>query len=208
MSNRAKKIIPWVLSVLLFVFGIFFYAGVTSQAQNTERSEQAKIAELRDKISKAEKGVESKASKSVKNTTGYDAKRVAKDDATMNRLAKSVFTWDDSESYVKARNTAKESFGFSDDNPFLTKFMPEVKSVENRDGKKINDIDANGANMSYESLSSYVTKISGGTYSYATIVSVTGANSNGAEADGSIMLFYDTDANGNVSNVSAQTLSE
>lgn len=208
MSNRVKKIIPWVLSVLLFVFGIFFYARVTSQAQNTERSEQARISELRDKISAAKNDVENKASEPVKNTTGYDAQRVAKDDATMGRLAKSIFTWDDSESYNKARNTAKESFGFSDDNAFLTKFMPEVKSVENRDGKKINDIDANGANMSYESLSSYVTRISSGTYSYATIVKVTGANSNGAESEGSIMLFYETDANGNVSHVSAQTLSE
>lgn len=208
MSTKAKKIIPWVLSMLLFVFGIFFYAGVTNQVQDTERSEQARIAELRNKISAAENDVEDKASESVKNTTGYDAQRVAKDDAAMGRLAKSIFTWDDSESYIKARNTAKESFGFSDDDAFLTKFMPEVKSVENGNGKQINDIDANGANMSYESLSSYVTKISGGTYSYATIVNVTGANSNGAEADGSIMLFYDTDANGNVSHVSAQTLSE
>ena len=88
----------------------------------------------------------------------------------------------------------------------VSRLMPDVPELIGEGGKKFNQIDAEGINMNYKSLKSYVVKISGTDYSYITEVTVESSDKADNSATGVILMTYDVSLNGNISNINGFTL--
>ena len=207
MSEKAKKFAPWILGVVMLIIG-FVYTGVVTSFRDAQLDEQtAIIAQLELDKKNAEANTEGQENEVISDATGLDFNRVAQDDQKARSFIAVATTWDDCESYNNARQELISDYGIKEDSGLLTHYMPLVEDFPGgAGGSMINQIDASGANMTFDSMTSYVTKIDSGVYSYFATVKLSGSNSKGKMASGTSVFTYDIDVDGNVINVNAYTI--
>lgn len=202
MTKKDKVL--WTVSIGVMLLGIVTFVVTDMQRSSALASQQSEIAVLTQQKQEASDKRTSEVNTVTKNSFGLDISRVATDDRLVSQIIKTATTWSDLESYTNARNTLRDEYKIADDSQMLTTFMPEVQDMAlGQGGKKINNIDAYGLNMTYVTMHSYVVGIDNGVYSYFTVVDVLSKDAQGHSGEGTIIFTYDVDANGTVSNMIA-----
>lgn len=207
MSEKAKKYAPFIVGIVVLLIGLI-YTGVVNGSRTSQLDGQrAMIAQLELDKKNAANDIDGQKDNAVSEATGLDFARLSDDDKAVRDIIESATTWDDAESYNKARQQLIEQHGVDANSGLLTRYMPLVEDFAGGPGgSMINQIDASGANMTYDSMTSYVIKIDGNVYSYFTVVKTTGSNSKGKTASGTSIFTYDVDSDGNVKNIDAYTI--
>jgi hypothetical protein len=196
MLKNKKIMIPGIVAVVMLVLAFAFYTLAVGGQQSTLDKANEKYAQLSNRKGMLQAALAADNASAVRSGTGMDAQRKAADDGAAEELAKLVTTWDSKKSYDAARGNAISKYGLKANGTFMKTFMPEVVEVGSADGKgTTNEIDANGSNMTYQDMHSYVTRISGDKYTYLAIVNVSGSNRAGSTATKSLMFTYQTDMN-------------
>lgn len=154
-----------------------------------------------------------------KKVTGCDRQRVQKDDAAMESLLSAALTWDSESTYDAGRELLMKQTDLTEESRLMTTFFPS-KFVYDTAGNAYNSWDGawkrDGLNMTYEGLRSQVVGIQDDVYSYIAFVSVSSSTEfvpNQADAwtnssVGKCVLFYKTDASGNITGVDGYILQE
>lgn len=198
-----KKHIILIIAVL-FAVGMIVSYGVTVRNQNETLSEQAyTIDELQNKIATLTIAIANQKNQLVYDVTGLDTQRLSKDKTVISQFLSLVCTWDSYDDYMTARDTVMRRYGLTEDDSFMTVFMPVVGNITSPDGTKYNQIDTNGLNMRYEDVSQYVTKIRAGEYTYFSIVDICSTWSNGGEAISHAAILYTINADGDIYDITA-----
>lgn len=209
MLKNKKIMIPGIVAVVMLVFAFAFYVMATGSQQSELKAANDKYAELSNKKSMLEAALATSNAEAVRSGTGMDAQRKVKDDSSAEELAKLVTTWDSKKSYDAARKEAMNKYSLKADGTFMKTFMPEVVELDSATGNgTTNEIDANGVNMTYQDMTSYVIKIAGDKYTYLAKVNVSSSNKAGNTATKSLMFTYTTDAKHKLSNIDGYRLAQ
>lgn len=207
MLTDKRIMIPGIFAVVMLILAFAFYVLATSGQQQMLDEANARYAQLSNKKGMLEAALATSNAEAVRSGAGMDAKRKAQDDSAAANLAKLVTTWDSKKSYDAARADVINKYGLKEDGTFMKTFMPKVVELDSATGKgTTNEIDANGSNMSYQGMTSYVTKIAGDKYTYFTAVDVSSSNRAGNTATKSLIFIYTTDANHKLSNIEGYRL--
>ncbi|MDO4595515.1 MAG: hypothetical protein Q4B30_00850 [Coriobacteriaceae bacterium] len=187
---------------ILMVGGFIAAAAVNGNRDEALAAQSAKIAELENKKDVLEAAYSDANEEAIKVASGIDMARVQKDDKAAEKLIERVCTWDSKESYDGMRNGVMKDFGLEETSAFVQVFMPKITDAT-IEGKKINEIDANGLNMEFVRMKSNVIGISGDRYSYLTTVTIQSSDKTGASAEGDSVFMYTVDGKGNLSDLNA-----
>lgn len=207
MLKNKKIMVPGIIAVVMLVLAFAFYLLATGSQQSELNAANDKYSELINKKSMLEAALATSNAEAIRSGTGMDAQRKSKDDIDAEGLAKLVTTWDSKKSYDAARKEVMSKYDLKADSSFMKTFMPEVVEVDSATGKgTTNEIDANGSNMTYQNMASYVTKISGDKYTYLAIVNVSSSNKAGNSAAKTLMFIYTTDTKHKLSNIEGYKL--
>lgn len=204
MKEKIRKFLPIIVFGVIFVVALFARQSILkTYDQRLAKSNQ----ELMNITNQRDSNVVKKDSNKqaiLDEVTGLDLARQKHDDALAEEVFDHIFTWDDYKSYVKVRDEMIEEYEMNES--VVSRLMPDVPELIGEGGKKFNQIDADGLNMSYQSLKSYVVRISGTDYSYITEVKVSSDDKAGNSATGVVLMSYDVSINGNISNINGFTL--
>lgn len=182
-----------------------------SQRGALEAQEQ-RISGLEDRVRAAERAKSEQIDQNMLESLGISQSRATGDATIIDRLVMTAFTWDSGLAYESAREDLKERYALSEDEPFLTQFMPPSRFNEDDSGKRYYYIDTQGMNSSISGEPDVeVVKVRADEYTYAVLVdvsvtsdAVTQNNTNPARvtAQRTMLLFLTVDAEGNVSGLS------
>lgn len=205
-NTRFRTILPFIVCALFMICGIV-YAQKTEATQEAALSAQSsEIASLQNRLAVLEAAADDDTATAIYIASGLDTARQSNDDAIMDVFFAVAFTWSDYESYMSVRQTLMDNYGFTEEDDFISRFMPDVGTLT-IDGNTINEIDLNGLNCEYVSMESNVIGIEGGTYSYFTLVTILSSDSIGATATDDMAVTYSVDSEGNFYDVMAYQLS-
>lgn len=140
---------------------------------------------------------------------GLDMNRVRTDDGLVEAFFKKIFTWSSGETYNVIRKELLERNDVHSN--FLTSIFPELKEEQTVDGTITNAIDGSvygTLNMEFDTMNSYVIGIDDDVYSYFTEVSVISRVDDGTFRNGSIVVLYRVDKDGNITNLNGYVVSE
>lgn len=201
-----KKYIPITISIaLVAIVGCVYIINVNSW--NTSLMDQkSKIEEYENAINVQKQSIQNKQEETITSVSGIDFKRVEEDDKKAETFLSTIMTWDNYKDYENIRKKMINDYQIPEDGSFMQVFLPKIPNKKNKDGKNYNKIDNNGLNITYDSMKSYVTKITENTYSYFSVVKWSTADSDGNEAESSAVFSYDMDANGGISNLEGYTI--
>lgn len=201
-----KKYIPIAISItLVAIVGCVYITNVNSW--NTSLMDQKfKIEEYENAINVQKQSIQNKQEETINSVSGIDFKRVEEDDKKAETFLSTIMTWDNYKDYENIRKKMINDYQIPEDSSFMQVFLPKIPNKKNKDGKNYNKIDNNGLNITYDSMKSYVTKITESTYSYFSVVKWSTADSDGNEAESSAVFSYDIDANGGISNLEGYTI--
>lgn len=207
MLKNKKIMVPGIIALVMLILAFAFYILATGSQQSELNAVNDKYSELTNKKSMLEAALATSNAEAIRSGTGMDAQRKAKDDIAAEKLAKLVTTWDSKKSYDAARKEVMSKYDLKSDSSFMKTFMPEVVELDSATGKgTTNEIDANGSNMTYQKMASYVIKIAGDKYTYLAPVSVSSSNKSGDSASKTLMFIYTTDVKHNLSNIEGYKL--
>lgn len=171
-------------------------------------NQEAHIAELENQISLAEVGLDKEREAVVKEATGVDANRKARDERYMRDIVSTATTWSDFQAYQTARRTIINDYGIAEDSDFMQVFMPDPSQYENSEGESTNEIDSNKLNMSFDSMETYVSDIVGEKYSYVSIARIkTRSLDQDATADTYDIIIYTTNEDGSLDSMTVHPIS-
>ena len=205
MAN-IKKYIPIIVSVIFFaiMFGVF---SINNSSRESNLNDQnVEITELKNKLNIREKAVLTEKERVLKNVTGLDKKRVEKDRKVIERFFKKTFSWTSYKDYEKMRFSLMTEYKLTKDSDFMKVFAPEVINTK-MDGKDYNRIDVNGYNITFDSVTPYVTKIAEDKYSYFSIVRLSTKSKDGGEALSNVIARYTIDSTGNITDLHGDIIS-
>lgn len=209
MLKDKKIMIPGIAAAVMLILAFAFYLLVTGSQQQTLDAVNDKYAQLSNKKSMLEAALATSNAEAVHSGTGMDAQRKSQDDNAAENLAKLVTTWDSKKNYDAARAEVVSKYGLKEDDTFMKTFMPNVVELNSTTGKgTTNEIDANGSNMTYQDMTSYVTKIAGDKYTYLATVNVSSSDKAGHTATKSLLFIYTTDANHKLSDINGYRLAQ
>lgn len=209
MGNIIKGIVKRCIPVLIgFVIMIlmFFITNISlTEAENTLQMSRDKIAEAENRLAEKDRNVQVAEKKLVRDTTGLDADRVAKDKEIAEDFVSTIFTWDSGEEYDEIRRVMASEYNIPVDSYMMTVLFPENAKFDISDGTVANYIDIHARNCQYESMDVYTAGINAGTYSYFAFVTWSSADGKGNEAMAETILTYDVSAEGVLSNINGYT---
>lgn len=201
-----KKYIPMAISIALVAIVGCIYFFNTSNWDSSLLEQQSLIEQYENAISVQQQSLQNTQETAVASASGINFSRVEQDNKTAETFLKTIMTWKSYDEYEGIRQKMINDYNVPEDGSFMTVFLPEVMNKTSKNGKKYNEIDNNGLNVTYESMESYVTKISSDTYSYFTIVKWSSSDNDGNEADSKSVFAYSIDANGGIADLEGYTI--
>ena len=193
-----KKYIISIIICFVVFFVALSYSSINSKlSKNQLADSENQLYNLQNELSTKQSEVIAIETKVEKAVTGVDKERVANDDKLAVSFFTPAFTWSNSVEYVNARTEYIANIGA--DNQFVTMFMPELVVVD-----QYNEIDLNGINSSFKSLTSRLTDLDGDTYTYLSIIEYTSRDNSevGNEGTGKALVSYQV-VNNQISNIKA-----
>lgn len=201
-----KKYIPIATSIALVAIVGCVYFFYTSKWENSLLEQQSLIEQYENEISVQQQSLQTTQESAVASVSGINFSKVEQDNKTAETFLQTIMTWKSYDEYEGIRQKMINNYNVPEDGSFMTVFLPEVMNKTSKNGKKYNEIDNNGLNVTYESMESYVTKISSDTYSYFTIVKWSSSDDDGNEASSKSVFSYNIDSNGGISNLEGYTI--
>lgn len=175
-------------------------------------AQRTRIQGLEGELQQAQTKNSERVEEDVLSALGVSRGRLNRDSPILTDLVKTAFTWDSGESYEQARTEVKDRFGLTEEDPFLTSFMPPSRYSTDADGKRYYYIDAQGMNSAVKGDPSIdVVKVAAGDYRYAVVVTIdvtsdaverNNANKGQYSASRQALLLVTVDSAGHVSDVS------
>lgn len=209
-----KKGIAITLCFVLAIGSLLYYVLTSSGWESGLAAQESQIYKIQNTIELKKLSNVEKTQTVVKSATGLNMERVETDRKIADDFLTMVMSWDSYTKYNSIRKTCEEEYGISLDSDFMQVFMPEVPLAKAADGTTYNLIDdgdalhPGGYNVQYEGFEPYVTKISAGTYSYFSFVDWSSRDGEGHEAESTAIFMYDINADGEILNVSASTVTD
>ena len=198
MVLESKQYIISINICFVVFFVALSYSSINSKlSKNQLADSENQLYNLQNELSTKQSEVIAIETKVEKAVTGVDKERVANDDKLAVSFFTPAFTWSNSVEYVNARTEYIANIGA--DNQFVTMFMPELVVVD-----QYNEIDLNGINSSFKSLTSRLTDLDGDTYTYLSIIEYTSRDNSevGNEGTGKALVSYQV-VNNQISNIKA-----
>lgn len=203
-----KKLIPIIVCLVLCLLSFFVTSATVSSMKSDLTSQSVKITELKNKLVLQKAENQSKQDEVIEVSTGYDAERRMADDEIASAFLTKCLTWSSYDEYKSVRDSIKSEYKLKESDNFLKVFFPDVKAYVGKGEPDYNYIDANGLNMSYSDMKSYVVDIDDdGTYSYFTFVTVVSQNKTGAEGETQAAFTYKVTKDGKLYDIGANVLS-
>lgn len=187
-------------------------SGIYTMGLMNQRSQmESQLAEANTKTTQMKASVDSTNNQVVSDVTGVDTSRVANDNKIADDFFRTIFAWKGGKQYEEARQYCIEK-GIPEDSPFLTEFFAPIKVDDKSD-----PLDRNGNPLSmYYGKTDYrkVTGVKDDVYSYFAVVTVTTDGSyktqdgqeKKIEGSGRVVMTYDIDADGVISNLDGYTI--
>ncbi|WP_181273681.1 hypothetical protein [Brevibacterium oceani] len=182
-----------------------------SQSSDLEAQEQ-RIEDLDDELASIQQANEEKIDDDAFAALGVDSGRATQDAQTITALLDAAFTWDSGKGYETARADVKETYGLSEDGPFLTDFMPPSRFNEDSEGTRYYYIDSEGLNSKLGGEPQVeVVSVRADVYRYAVIatasMSTDAVEKNDSipaevQADRKMLLFVSIDGDGKITELS------
>lgn len=174
MSSTLKKYLPYMLGVVVLLFGFLVYTG-------NARSQAASLHEIRNEIAGVESKIktqklviENNQNEITEVVTGSLGERRLRDDKIVEAFFEKVFSWDSFATYNQTREALKTEYKMDPKGAFLQTFFPEVvnETMPRADGtvQEVNRIDLLEMSNQLVSFTSYNTKVDGANYTYFTWV--------------------------------------
>lgn len=192
-----------LVCILIIVIAAVVSFGRISSAEAQVEANQARIGVLKNKLDVAQSSVKKTENTLVLTETGFDADRVALDEAAAREFMRKVFRWSSNAEYVTARANVADEYNLSDKDPFMTTFMPEPYVSVARDGTEYPQIDILGIEADFDELSLQVKNISGDTYSYFAHVRWHIKIKDGTVESTESVFMFDTNSDNELSNLEA-----
>ena len=214
IKKALKANFPIVIAMILCALMILFSSSYYSTTYQKKQTAKTKLVALQNEISTLQISQEEVNYVVVENETGLDLRRVNSDTSKFtNDWIKPAFTWQGANEYNEHRKIFVERLGEKDQ--FVVDIMPEfipgitAGATYDDDGNIISS-EGDKLNMRVKEVTAHVIGIkkneenrSKDIYSYLTVVKTETANKNGYTGDSQLVLTYDIDGEGNVSNFHA-----
>ena len=200
-------IISAVCLVVITLTGAITNASVSRQSKAIEEQEN-QIYDLQNQLDIKSQTASAGQTQLVLDTTGLSEERKATDDAIAEAFAKRVLTWDNGKDYDAMREEIKSEYDLTEDSDFMQVFLHKYNNPVQPNGETIYYIDELGINCQFESLESYVTNLQkdqNGLYSYFAFVRFSSSDKGGNEGFATVIMTYDIDADGNLTNIHGYT---
>lgn len=205
MKEKLQKILPILVFSGILIISLIVRQFVVKAYENKLLASNQELVTISNQRDTKQGQKEFEKQEILDKVTGLDLTRQKHDDELAEKIMSDIFTWDNYETYNDTREKMLDTYKM--DERVVNRLMPKVPEVIVGEGRTINEIDANKANMSFEKLKSYVVKISGTDYSYITEVSVESSDRADNTATGKILMTYNVSINGQVTNLNGFTLS-
>ena len=200
-----KKYLGSIIAVAaLFVFFIV-QSVMISSASNKYATAKRKADTLSTQIDMVKQQNEYKKTKVESEATGLDESRVNDDLEVVKTFFDKTLTWSTGAEYDAARESLIKDYKFSENDTFLTQFMPANQYTS--DGK-YNYVDLKKANSKFEDVTQYVYSIDGDLYSYFGFVTWSTTTSEGAEGKDTCVFIYSINGAGTITSMKAYVLSD
>lgn len=205
-ASRLSAHIAVLVALLLVAGGIKGYS-LYDASRHPERMARLELAyeeRQQQALDAAELVRQKQLEYAAGEDSGIDASRIERDAMTAEGIMKTVLGWRDYASYVDARETLKSRYGLSEDDRFLSVFLPYVSESEpTSSGERYNWIDVNNYRVYYDGMDQHFLGIDGGNYGYLANVRWSAVAENGGESQQSSVFLYSMDADGNVVSMDA-----
>lgn len=212
MIDMAKKGVAIVICFLIAAAAFLFYSSSADTWKTNLATQESEIYSMQNNIEAKRLAVSEKEHTVIRNTTGLDYERVAKDDVIAEDFISEVMSWDSYADYQRIRKKCIDDYDLDKDSGFLQVFLPEVPLMSTADGKTYNVIDdgdiehPDGLNIHFEGIETYVRGISTDSYSYFAFVDWSTQNADGREATAQAVFMYDVNSDGEILNVDAYAI--
>lgn len=156
-------------------------AGAVAEQQQTQMTEmKQRITELSQVRVTAADEAAALAAGAPSAEVGAALDRIAADEEAIGELLKTIFTWDSTASYEKARETLMSKYGLAADSRLLTEFLPPAPVEVDGEGNEYPYIEAVGLNSSLGAFTVKPTHVVGTDYSYVVIASAQTSSTDGS----------------------------
>lgn len=203
-----KKYIVLILCAVFFCGSLVAYFVTTGDYNDQLHAQELEISELQSRVGNLSAAIANKQTQLIHDITGLNVQRLNEDKEVISDFLELVCTWDTYVEYMDAREKIMRRYGLAEDSQFMSIFMPVVGNKTSPDGTNYNQIDTNGLNMKYESITPYVTRIRAGEYSYFSVVRIISSWKNGGETVVRAVITYTVNADGELSDISAVPLAD
>lgn len=193
--------------LLIFLIILARTHHTTKFDENLIYQQNQQISGLKNRISIKEAAQNKKEKKANAALTGLDYAKQDKDNAVANDLFKLATTWENGAQYRKNRSDIMRKYGIPASSSFMKTFMPPLNQTGMVIGNNgTNRVDSSSANMKFLKLHSYITDISGTTYSYLTIITTQTHDKKGQTANSTIAARYTIDGQEKIKRLSATNI--
>lgn len=204
-NSTIGVIIIMIIVIALTAVGSNIYTNYWSKKLDEQENQ---IYDLQNQLDIKSQTASAGQTQLVLDTTGLSEERKATDDAIAEAFAKRVLTWDNGKDYDAMREEIKSEYDLTEDSDFMQVFLHKYNNPVQPNGETIYYIDTHEINCQFESLESYVTNIQNdknGLYSYFAFVRFSSSDKGGNEGFATVIMTYDIDADGNLTNIHGYT---
>lgn len=209
VNNDTSKLsahIAVLAALLLLAGGIKGYS-LYDASRHPERMAQLELAyeeRQQQALDAAELVRQKQLEYAAGDDSGIDASRIERDGGIAEGIMKTALGWKDYDSYIDARETLKSRYGLSEDDRFLSVFLPHVSESEpTSSGKRYNWIDVNDYRVYYDGMEQHFLGTDGNAYGYLAEVRWSSVASNGGESRQESVFLYSIDADGDIVSMDA-----
>lgn len=209
VNNDTSKLsahIAVLAALLLLAGGIKGYS-LYDVSRHPERMAQLELAyeeRQQQALDAAELVRQKQLEYAAGDDSGIDASRIERDGGIAEGIMKTALGWKDYDSYIDARETLKSRYGLSEDDRFLSVFLPHVSESEpTSSGKRYNWIDVNDYRVYYDGMEQHFLGTDGNAYGYLAEVRWSSVASNGGESRQESVFLYSIDADGDIVSMDA-----
>ena len=197
-----KRYLPVLFAGALVVFVAIASYALVNSAQNELQAHRATLVALENKIDALSAELSEQNKAQVEIVSGQDTARITQDDAVAEALIRDITTWENGAEYREMRERVMSEYAINESSSFVEAFLPRLVDIPGENGTT-NPIDAQKLNMGYESMKSYVVDMKEDVYSYFAVVELSSQNAGGQSTRRPLIMMYDVDGQGVISNLSA-----
>lgn len=198
-----RNIFMLIALAILAISAITYFSNIPAKASEL-RNQEAMIEELQAMQSAEQLDVASVANETLAGANGMSVERQQRDANAGQAIVAQATNWDSDNSYIEARDGLIEQFGFSNEDPFLTVFMPGPDQGAYRVAPSGEVYFAYpGLNSRLSDFQWTLTNVDGQNWNYFAVATISVTHPNAGVASNAIAVTFSVDADGNVVDIMA-----